>query len=98
MRRKDGYNSSFSQRLPTFLKASRSARSPREMFCAAAVTARKLLRSSSRFSLTKAFLPGNFSSSASKLPLANSATQVMAFFLTLMWPLTMSLTPLAMTR
>ncbi len=66
-----------------------------------AISAMKFLtlaRSRSMFSLMKAFLPGNFSSGASKLPLPNSAMQAMAFFLTAMWPKTISFTPLAMVR
>ena len=47
-------------------------------------------------SLMKTFLPGNVSSGASKLPRPNSEMQAMAFFLTAMWPKTMSFTPFAM--
>ena len=38
-------------------------------------------RTCSMVSLIKTFLPGNRSSGASKLPLPNSATQAIAFFL-----------------
>ena len=56
----------------------------------------KLVRSRSMVSLMNAFLPGNFSRVASKLPLPNSAMHAMAFFLTAMWPITMVFTPVAM--
>ena len=49
-------------------------------------------------SLIKAFLPGNRSSGASKLPRPNSAMHAMAFFFTAMCPPTISFTPCAMAR
>ena len=48
--------------------------------------------------LINAFLPGNCSSGASKSPFENASTQAMAFFFTVTWPATMSLTPRAMAR
>jgi len=62
------------------------------------MTAFRFVLTFSIVSLMKAFLPGNFSSSASKFPLPNSAMQAIAFFFTAMCPNTMSLTPCAMTR
>ena len=65
---------------------------------ASVISAFRCVRTCSMVSLMKAFLPGNFSSGASKLPRPNSAIQAMAFFFTLMWPPTISLTPVAMVR
>ena len=56
----------------------------------------RLARTCSMVSLMKTFLPGNVSRGASKLPRPNSPRQAMAFFLTAMWPKTMTLTPSAM--
>ena len=69
-----------------------------DMRCISAMKLLRLVRSRSMVSLMKAFLPGNFSSAASKLPLPNSAMQAMAFFFTAMWPLTILLTPSPISR
>ncbi len=53
----------------------------------------KLVRTASMVLLIKTFLPGNFSNSASKFPLPNSATHAMAFFFTAICPKTIPLTP-----
>ena len=65
------------------LSSARTSSSPLlaawERAFASAVRALRLARTCSMVSLMKAFLPGNRSRGASKLPWPNSATQAMAF-------------------
>ena len=68
-----------------------------DMWFIAAISPTRLPRSVSIVSLMKAFLPGNASSGASKLPSPNSLTQAIAFFFTAMWPATIVFTPCAIT-
>ena len=75
---------------PYFVSSARTSRAPLTAAWAKAmaslVTALRLVRTCSMVSLMKAFLPGNFSRAASKLPLPNSAMQAIAFFFTAMCP------------